>query len=112
MIQLDPMNFYELVLYVVSEEFLIVLGVIGSLGYLWRGRHAFLIPVSPWIYNIKAMVWGIIFIPFYAIINLYDIPLLQARAMSRILFVAILLSIITSHVNIYRKYRRKQKNLI
>jgi hypothetical protein len=100
-------GFYLIVQTVLCEPLLIVMGLVVGIGYIWRVRHTPFIPVSPWVYNIKATVILFLFVPFYLII--YEagdnLDYTQLVAMSRIIFFSLLLSGLLSHINVYRKYK-------
>jgi hypothetical protein len=93
-------NVYALILVLIPEMLLVALAVVSGIGYIWRGYRAPTVPAPGWVLFVRAIILLILVAPFYFIISYGDIPLTQARAMSRVGYLSLFLSQIIGHVQV------------
>lgn len=91
---------YTLILRLLPEWLLILLATISGIGYLWRGLHVPLFPPPGWVLIVRAIVLLSLVVPFYLIIASGEPNIIQARAMSRVIFFSLIISQILGHVQV------------
>lgn len=99
------MDVYGVILRCLPEWLLVVLAVSSGAGYVWRGRMYPSVPPPQWVLYVRGIVLLCLVAPFYVVI-LTDVPLVQARAMSRVMYCVLIGSQLIGHVQVWLVVRR------
>lgn len=96
------MDVYQWILRLIPEWLLFVMALAAGIGYLWRAGLGQYVPTTPWVLRVRGIVLVVLVAPFYWMIWRVDMPLGQMRAMSRVIFFALFLSMLVAHVRVYQ----------
>lgn len=104
-------DFYDLVLSIISQRLLWILAIVVALGWLWRLRYN--IPYAPpkAAKITAAGVFGALAY-FYLMADFADWPLEHYQALSRVVFLMLLLHEIMHHIFVAWVCRRKNGKAI
>jgi hypothetical protein len=103
-----PVGFYNLIVRVLPEWFLLLLAFTAGVSYLLRAKYLNTILVPAWSLTVRGVIFLFLIVPFYALIWRNGMAMAQAIAMSRTMLFALFINSLITNAEIYRIYIRRR----